>query len=82
MTLDDRAEALLVDGGIDGGNGIYFANAGEDVGAVGSLAPLIEGHVGRIVIRPDGSRCPTSEAVTYSGGSPMKPVVRSIRMKE
>ena len=42
-------------GGIDGGSGIYFANAGEDVHAVGSLAPLAPA-VGCIVIRPDGTR--------------------------
>jgi hypothetical protein len=29
---------------------------GKDVHAVGSLAPIVEGHVGCIVIRPDGSR--------------------------
>jgi hypothetical protein len=57
MTLDDGHEALLVNGGgIDGGAGAYFVNCGEDVHAVGSLAPLIDGHVGCIVIRPDGSR--------------------------
>jgi hypothetical protein len=58
MTLEDGHEALLVDGGgIDGGPGIYFANAGgDDVHAVGTLAPLIEGYIGCIVIRPDGSR--------------------------
>ena len=57
LTLPDGAEALIVDGGgLDGGSGIYFANAGEDVHAVGSLAPLIAGHVGCIVIKPDGSR--------------------------
>ncbi len=56
-TLDDGHEALLVNGGgIDGGNGAFFANAGEDLHAVGSLAPLIPGHIGCIVIRPDGSR--------------------------
>jgi hypothetical protein len=56
-TLDDGHEALLVDGvGFDGGNGAYFANAGEDVHAVGSLHPLVRGHLGVIVIRPDGSR--------------------------
>jgi hypothetical protein len=38
-TLDDGSEALLVNGGgIDGGSGAYFANAGADVHAVGSLA--------------------------------------------
>jgi len=55
--LPDGHEALLVNGGgIDGGDGAYFANAGEDVHAVGSLAPLIPGAIGCIVIRPDGSR--------------------------
>jgi len=43
-------------GGIDGGKGTFFANAGEDLHAVGSLAPIIEGAIGCIVIRPDGSR--------------------------
>lgn len=57
MTLEDGHEALLVNGGgIDGGAGAYFANAGEDVHAVGSLAPIIDGYIGCIVIRPDGGR--------------------------
>jgi hypothetical protein len=57
MTLEDGHEALLVDGGgIDGGKGAYFANYGEDVHAVGSLAPIIDGCIGCIVIKPDGSR--------------------------
>jgi hypothetical protein len=56
-TLDDGHEALLVNGGgIDGGDGAFFANAGDDVHVVGSLAPLVEGHVGCIVIRSDRSR--------------------------
>jgi hypothetical protein len=56
-TLPDGAEALLVNGGgIDGGDGAYFANACDDLHAVGSLAPLAPGHVGCIVIRPDGRR--------------------------
>jgi hypothetical protein len=56
-TLDDAHEALLVNGGgIDGGDGAYFANAGNDVHVVGSLDPMIPGHVGCIVIAPDGSR--------------------------
>jgi hypothetical protein len=56
-TLPDGHEALLVNGGgIDGGDGAYFANAGDDLHAVGTLAPIIEGYVGCIVIRPDGSR--------------------------
>ena len=34
QALDDGHEALLVDGGgIDGGDGVYFANAGDDVHA-------------------------------------------------
>jgi len=57
MTLDDNHAALRVDGGgIDGGKGAYFANAGEDLHVVGSVAPLIPGHVGCIVIRPDKTR--------------------------
>jgi hypothetical protein len=56
-TLDDGSEALLVNGGgIDGGAGAFFANHGEDVHVVGSLDLLVPGHVGCIVIRPDGSR--------------------------
>jgi hypothetical protein len=56
-TLEDGHEALLVNGGgIDGGNGVYFANAGDDLHAVGSLDPLVPGHIGCIVIKPDGSR--------------------------
>ena len=56
-TLDDGHEALLVNGGgIDGGDGAYFANAGEDVHAVGSLAPIMDGYIGCIVIKPDGNR--------------------------
>jgi hypothetical protein len=56
-TLDDGHEALLVNGGgLDGGDGAYFANAGDDLHAVGSLAPIVDGAIGCIVIRPDGSR--------------------------
>ncbi len=55
-TLPDGAEALVVDGGgFDGGSGIYFANAGEDVHAVGSMPPAFPA-VGCIVIRPDRTR--------------------------
>jgi hypothetical protein len=43
-------------GGIDGGTGTYFATAGEDVHAVGTLAPARPGYIGCIVLRPDGSR--------------------------
>jgi hypothetical protein len=57
MTLDDGHAALLVNGGgLDGGAGAYFANAGQDLHAIGSLAPLAPGYVGCIVIRPDGTR--------------------------
>ena len=56
-TLNDGHEALLVNGGgFDGRNPAFFANSGDDVHAVGSLAPLIEGAIGCVVIRPDGSR--------------------------
>ena len=54
--LDDGHEALLVNGGgVDGGNGAFFANAGEDVHMVGSFEPVAS-LVGCVVIRPDGSR--------------------------
>jgi hypothetical protein len=54
--LEDGHEALLVNGGgIDGGTGGFFANAGEDLHAVGSLAPFADA-IGCVVIRPDGSR--------------------------
>ncbi len=57
MTLDDGHEALLVDGGgMDGGHSVYFANAGDDLHAVGSVDPLIPGAIGCIVIRADRSR--------------------------
>jgi hypothetical protein len=56
-TMEDGAEALVVNGGgFDGGAGAYFTNYREDVHVVGMLAPLIEGHIGCVVIRPDGSR--------------------------
>jgi hypothetical protein len=57
ITLDDGHEALLVNGGgIDGGDGAFFANRGEDVHAVGSMAPLVPGAIGCIVIGPDKTR--------------------------
>lgn len=56
-TLDDGHQALLVNGaGVDGGGGAFFVNHGDDLHAAGSVAPLIPGHVGCVVIRPDGSR--------------------------
>jgi hypothetical protein len=36
--------------------GEYFANYGEYLHAYGSLAPIIGGCIGCIVIKPDGSR--------------------------
>jgi hypothetical protein len=57
MTLPDGHEGLVVDGGgMDGGDGMTFANAGEDVTAVGSTSLLIPGTVGCVLIAPDGSR--------------------------
>ena len=56
-TLDDGAEALIVNGGgFDGGDGAFFTNVGDDVHSVGSLDPLVPGKVGCIAIKPDGSR--------------------------
>jgi hypothetical protein len=55
--LDDGHQALLLDGGgFDCGTGIFFCNAGNDLHAVGSLAPIVGGYVGCIVIRPDKTR--------------------------
>ena len=55
--MPDGAEGLFADGGgVDGGNGWTFANAGADVHAIGTLAPIVNGYIGCIVIRPDGSR--------------------------
>lgn len=56
-TLDDGSEALLVDGGgLDGGQGMFFANHNDEVHAVGSLALLVPGYIGCVRILPDGSR--------------------------
>lgn len=35
---------------------MHFANAGNYLLAAGSLAPLIPGAIGCIVIKPDGTR--------------------------
>jgi hypothetical protein len=44
---------LLVDGGgMYGGSGAYFANAGPDFHVFGRLAPLVPGCLGVVVIRP------------------------------
>jgi hypothetical protein len=57
IELPDGVEALSINGGgIDGGDGTHFVNYGEDVHAYGSLDPLVPGHVGCIVIRPDKTR--------------------------
>jgi hypothetical protein len=71
MTLDDGHEALLVNGGgvdgrngaffvngggVDGRNGAFFVNGGDDLHAVGSMAPMIDGWIGAIMIASDGSR--------------------------
>jgi hypothetical protein len=53
-----RLLVLLVNGG-GASTGVTAPTSptpGEGVHAVGSLAPIVEGHVGCIVIRPDGSR--------------------------
>jgi hypothetical protein len=73
-TLDDGHEALLVNGGgIDGGSGTFFANHGEDVHAVGSLDPLVPGHVGCIVIKR------RTAAATWLGPCPTRWRSRSRR---
>jgi hypothetical protein len=51
-TLPDGGEVLLV----DGWSGGYFANHGDDLHAYGSLDPIVPGHVGCVVIEPDGTR--------------------------
>lgn len=46
---------MLVDGGgIDGGNGVFFANSGDDVHAVCPI-PMLK-SIGAIVIDADGKR--------------------------
>ena len=55
--LPDGADALFVDGGgIDGGKGSYVVTHGDDLHVYGSLDPVVPGHVGCIVIAPDGTR--------------------------
>jgi hypothetical protein len=57
IELPDGAEALIVNGGgFDGGSGAFLVNHGDDVHAVGTLDPIVPGHVGCIVIEPDGTR--------------------------
>jgi hypothetical protein len=58
IEMPDGAQGLAVDGGgFDGdGNGFTFANAGEDVHAIGTLAPIFPGWIGCIVLKPDGTR--------------------------
>ena len=38
------------------GKAPYFANAGDDLHADGSLAPIVDGFIGCIVVAADGSR--------------------------
>jgi hypothetical protein len=50
-------EGLLVDGGgIDGGSGTFFANAVTTCMRSGRWLRIVDGYIGCIVIRPDGSR--------------------------
>jgi hypothetical protein len=58
IEMPDGAQGLAVDGGGFGGdgNGFTFANAGEDVHAIGPTSPLFPGYIGCVVIRPDRSR--------------------------
>ena len=57
IEMPDGGQGLAVDGGgfAGDGTGYTFANAGEDVHALGSLAPLVPA-IGCVVIEPDGSR--------------------------
>jgi transposase len=57
-TLLDSGEALFVnlDAATGDGDGAYFACHNDDLHAVGSLAPLIEGAIGLIAIKPDHTR--------------------------
>jgi hypothetical protein len=41
---------------MDGGDGAYFANAGDGAHAVGTLAPIIEGYIGLHRDQSDGGR--------------------------
>jgi hypothetical protein len=47
----DGAQALHV-----GETGEFFANAGDDLHAYGTLAPIIPGAIGCIEIEPSGAR--------------------------
>ena len=57
-TLPDGGEALFVnlDAATGDGDGAYFACHNDELHAVGSLAPLIEGAIGLIAIKPDHTR--------------------------
>jgi hypothetical protein len=53
--MPDGAPALCVDGGgFDGKDGVTFANAGDDVHAIGPIPSCKS--IGGIVIRRDGTR--------------------------
>jgi hypothetical protein len=55
--LPDGHEALVLDGGgMDGGNGMYLANAGDDVTVIGPTAPLAAGGLACVVVDAKGGR--------------------------
>ena len=71
----DGAEALLVNGGgIDGGQGAYFADAGEDVHCVGSFAGL--GHPSTA-----SSSSPTAPACLAGSSATRWPSSRILRRR-
>jgi hypothetical protein len=79
-TLDDGHEALFVnlDATTGHGDGAYFANYGDDVHAIGSMAPLFP-VIGCVVIKPDGTatspawRPTRRRSRTRSPGGPPRP---------
>jgi hypothetical protein len=57
VSMPDGAPGLAVDGGgFDGGSVVVFANAGDDLHAIGSVAPIVPNAIGCVVIREDRSR--------------------------
>jgi hypothetical protein len=56
-TLDDRHEALLVNGGgFDGGPGAFVANAGNDLHVIGTLDSIVPTTSAASWSRPDKAR--------------------------
>jgi hypothetical protein len=54
---DDGSQALVLDGGgFDGGPGAFIASAGDDLHVIGSMAPIVDGALGCIVVAADGTR--------------------------